>query len=210
MADLRNLDLDASDRGLKVQSLVRNTEALTAGATFTNEYFGFYVDAIGDAPWTFIPIDGKAAISFTPTANTQYNKHCSSITTPANGTGFGDLGGKTYELIDPISTWTLTGDSTTTNDVLTVAIGESADLDQDLSSVLPLIGAVYSYSYTVGTFDSATKALITYGGVDIYDEAVAGTYAGQLTAISSVGLELDVDVVAVADFTLTDISIQRV
>ena len=209
MADIRHLDIDATDNGIKTQSLVRNNETLTAGSANTNEYFGFYVNAQGGA-WSYIPIDGKAAISFTPTANTIYPYHCSSITPHGSGTGHGNLGGHVYELIDPISEWTLTGTSTTTNDVLTVAIGDSADLDQDLSSVLPLIGASYNYSYTIGTFDSATKALITYGGVDIYDEAVVGTYTGTIVAISSVGLELDVDVVATADFTLSDISITRV
>jgi hypothetical protein len=44
---------------------------------------------------------------------------------------------------------------------------------------------------------------------DYYTKAAVGSYTGQLTAASSVGLEVDIDVVITADFVLDSISIQR-
>jgi hypothetical protein len=209
MSDLRNLDLTATDGGLKTNTLVRNNEALTGGAANTSEYFGFYVNVVGGS-WSYIPIDGKAAISFTPTANTVYDYHVSSITPDAGGTGHGNLGGNVYELIDPISTWTVDADGSKVGGVLTVPFATTGSSAlTSASSVLPLIGKVYTYSYTVSSYTGATKAEIKYGGQVIYTKAAVGSYTGQLTAASSVGLEVDIDVVITADFVLDSISIQR-
>jgi len=208
MGDIRSLDITATDRGIKTNTLLRNNEALTAGSANTNEYFGFFVNAVGGA-WSYTPIDGKAAIAFTPQASTFYPYHVSSITPHASGTGDGDLGGFRKYLSDAISSWTLTGTSTTTNNILTVAVGDSADLDTG-SSVFPVVGATYKYEYTITQYTSATKALFTYGGVDFYDKAAAGTYTGTLTATAATDLEIDIDVVATDDFIMTGLKIERV
>jgi hypothetical protein len=207
MSDIRNLDLRATDGGVKVDTLMRRPVLLTAATANEAEYFGFFCNTSSGA-WSYTPIDGKVAISFTPVAATYYPYHVSSITPNTGDVGFGNLGGFANHLVDAISTWTLTGTETVTNDILTVAIGDSSDLDAG-SSVLPVVGHSYNYTYTITTFDSATKALMTYGGVDIYDEAVVGTYTGTITATAATGLEIDVDVVAVADFVMTGMQITR-
>ena len=207
MGDLRNLDLDATDSGLKVQSLYSNIKTLAA--TNTEEFFGFYCNASSGA-WTFIPYDSKAAVSFTPVAGTYYDYHCHSITPNGADTGHGNLGGHVHELIDAISTWTVDADGDLTGGVFTVpfAAGGSSALTS-ASSVLPVVGDSYNYSYTVSSYTAATKAEIKYGGVVIYTKAAAGTYTGTITATAATGLEVDIDVVATADFVLDSISVTR-
>jgi hypothetical protein len=208
MSDLRNLDLTATDGGLKTNTLVRNCIPLLAGQTYNQEFIGFFSNTAAALDWTITGIDAKASVAFTPKDSTLYNIHASAITLPAGADGHGYLPGWVYRLVDDISTWTLTGTQTTTSDILTVAVGNSSDLNAG-SSVLPVVGHRYNYTYTITTFDSAAKALMTYGGVDIYDEAVAGSYTGTITATAPTGLEIDIDVVAVADFVMTGMQITR-
>jgi hypothetical protein len=207
VSDIRSLNLSATDQGLKVQELCRNVETLTAGSANTKEYFGFYVNTVGGA-WSFSPIDGNTAISFTPTLNTFYNYHVSSITPHGSGTGHGNLGGHKIELVDRISTMTFSGTATTTSDILTVAIGDSATLTSD-SAAIPLIGGSYIYEIVVDTFSAATTFTISYGGVDIYDAAGIGTYTGQFTATTADNLAIVIDTVATADIVVSKLNIRR-
>ena len=207
MADIRSLDIDATDRGIKVQQLYRNTEALTAGSANNKEYFGFYVNTVSGA-WSITPIDGKAAISFTPVAGRYYDLHVSSITPAVGDTGFGNLGGRVYELVDPISTWTVDGDGVISS-VFTVPSTNGSSELTSASSVLPLVGETYEYTAVVSSYGSATVALITYGGQEIYNKGAAGTFSGTLTASTTAGLVVDIDVETTSDFVLDSISIKR-
>lgn len=208
MADLRHLDLEGVDGGLKTYCLYRNADQLTAGSANNKEYFGFFVGTVG-AAWSFTPYDGTAAISFTPSANTYYNFHCSSITPGAAATGFGNLGGYRHNLVDAISSWTVDGDGDLTGGVLTVPSTNGSSELTSASSVLPVVGDTYKYTAIVSSYGAATTALITYGGEEIYNKGVAGTYTGQLTASTSAGLVVDIDVETTSDFVLDSIVIKR-
>ena len=208
MSDIRNLDIEAVDSSICVKDLYRNAEALSAGAN-AGEYLGFYVNAAGDTDWSFVPYDGKAAVTFDPQASTYYNFHCSSITTGTNGTGFGCPPSYRHNLIDAISSWTVDGDGDLTGGVFTVPSTSGSSALTSASSVLPVIGDDYTYTYTVSSYSAATKAEIKYGGVVIYTKAAAGTYTDTITATAGTGLEVDVDVVTTADFVLDSIVIKR-
>jgi hypothetical protein len=210
MSDLRNLDLDEMDGGLKTYCLYKNADELTGGSANNNEYFGFYVGTVGGA-WSFTPYDGKAAISFTPITNTYYNFHCSTITPHASGTGFGNLGGTRYNMVDSISSWTVDGDGDLTGGVMTVTSSNGSSALTSASSVLPVIGDKYEYTLVISSFGAATQVIISYGGVEMWDETMtSGTYTGTLTTTSGVGLVVDVDVATTSDFVLDSILIKRV
>ena len=208
MSDIRSLDLIATDRGIKTNSLIRNAVSLTAGSANNAEYFGFYVNAVG-GDWSYTPIDGKAAITFTPEVTTFYPFHCSSITPHGSGTGFGDLGGFKYELIDAISSWTVDGDGSVAGGVFTVPSTSGSSELTSASSVLPVFGYEYEYTAVISSYGSATTALITYGGEDIYNKGAAGTYTGTLTASTVAGLVVDIDTETTANFVLDSISVKR-
>lgn len=208
MADIRNLDLQEVDGGVKTYCLFRNASALTAGTPNNAEYFGFYVNAQGGA-WSFTPYDGKASISFTPTANTYYPFHCSSISPHGSGTGFGNLGGYRHNLVDPISTWTVDVDGDLTGGVFTVTSASGSSDLTSASSVLPVVGDKYNYTAVVSSYDSAVTATISYGGEEIYNKGAADTYTGQLTASTTAGLVVSVATATVADFVLDSIVITR-
>jgi hypothetical protein len=208
MSDIRSLNLQEIDGGVKTYCLYRNADELTAGSANNTEYFGFFVGTVG-GDWSFTPYDGKAAISFTPSANTYYKFHCSAITPHASGTGFGNLGGYKNELTDAISTWTVDGDGGLTGGVFTVPSTSGSSALTSASSVLPVVGDVYEYTAVVSSYGSATTALITYGGQEIYNKGAAGTYTGELTASTVVGLVVDIDVAITSDFVLDSISIKR-
>ena len=211
MADLRNLDLDAADGGLKTYCLYKNAESLTAGSPNEKEYFGFHVGTVGGA-WSFTPYDAKAAItSWTPTANTYYHFHVSSITPHASGTGFGNLGGTRKNLVDAIASWTVDGDGDLTGGVFTVPSTSGSSALTSASSVLPVVGDQYKYTMVVSSFGAATQIIVSYGGVEIFDETgSAGTITGTLTTTSSAGLVVDVDVATTSDFVIDSIVIERV
>ena len=208
MADLRNLDLTATDGGLKTNALMRNPVALSASTTYNNEYFGFFVNAIGGV-WSYTPIDGKAAITFTPTASTWYPMHVSEIQTPAGATGFADIGGVAQVLNDTFSSMTFSGTATTDATSLTVAIGDSASLTS-ASSVLPVIGAKYRVSFKVSSYDSSTAATITYGGVDVWDDGTTGNFGVIVTASAATGLAIVATGITTADWVVEDLKIERV
>lgn len=208
MSDIRSLDLTETDGGVKTNTLIRNSVALTAGSANNAEYFGFYVNVVGGA-WSYTPIDGKAAISFTPTLTTFYPFHASSITPHGSGTGFGDLGGTARELVDAISTWTVDGDGSVAGGVFTVpSTSGSSDLTS-ASSVLPVVGDTYNYTAVVSSYGSATTALITYGGQEIYNKDAAGTFSGTLTATTVAGLVVSIGTEITSDFVLDSITITR-
>lgn len=208
MSDIRSLDITATDGGVKTNTLIRNPVALTGGSANNAEYFGFYVNVVGGA-WSYTPIDGKAAISFTPTATTFYPFHSSSITPHASGTGFGDEGGYKHELVDAISTWTVDAQGDLTGGILTVPIAGDTDLTS-ASSVLPVVGARYKYTAVISSYSDATTALISYGGEEIYNKDAAGTYTGELTASTSAGLVVSISTVATGPIILDSITIKRV
>ena len=208
MTDLRNLDLEGIDAGLKTYCLYKNAEALVSGAN-NKEYFGFYVGTQG-GDWSFTPYDGKASITFTPTANTYYKFHCSSVTRHASGTGFGNLCGTRQNMADSISTWTVDGDGSVAGGVLTVPSTSGSSALTSASSVLPVIGDMYEYTLVISSFGAATQAVISYGGVEIWDETeTSGTYTGTLTTTTAAGLVVDIDVETTSDFVLDSIVIKR-
>ena len=208
MSDIRHLDITATDKGIKTNTLIRNAEALTAGSANNKEYFGFYVNAVG-GDWSYTPIDGNAAITFTPEVTTFYPFHCSAITPHASGTGFGDLGGFKNNLVDAISTMTFTGTATVTNDILTVAVGNSATLNSD-SAVVPLVGQTYEYTIVINNYTAATTATMSMGGVEIYNKGATGTHTGTFTATAVTDFAIVVDTVATEDFVVGSIVIKRV
>ena len=209
MSDIRNLDLKATDGGVKVNTLVRNCIPLEASTTYNQEFVGFFANVGAATDWTITGIDAKTTVAFTPQNSTIYNIHLSAITLPAGATGHGYLPGYAVYLVDAINDWTVDGDGTATGGLFTVQSSNGSSALTSASSVLPVVGASYNYSITVDSFTAATKALVTYGGVDIYDKAAADTYIGVLTATAATGLEVDIDVVTTEDFVISDITITR-
>ena len=206
MADIRHLDLNATDGGVKVNTLVRNCIALTAG-TYNQEFVGFFSNVPG-AAWSVTAIDSKAAVSFTPQASTQYWVHASSVTVPGGGTGHGYLPGYRYELIDGISTWTVDGTGDLTGGIFTVPIGGSSDLTS-ASSVLPVVGYRYKYSVNVTSYTGATTAVVSYGGEELYNKGALGVYSGIVTPSTAAGLVVSVTGAATTDFVISSVSITR-
>ena len=207
MADLRNLDLNATDGALKVNTLVRNCKALTAG-TYNEEFVGFFANVPTGSDWTVTGIDANASVPFLPTTSTIYNVHASAITLPTGATGHGYLPGYKYELTDKVSSMTFSGVSTTTDNILTVAVGDSATLTS-ASAVVPLVGATYNYRFDI-EYSGATTATVSMGGVELYNKGTTGVYVGKFTATAVTDFAIVLSVVAVGDFTLRNLSVTRV
>lgn len=207
MSDLRNLDLTETDGGLKTHSLIRSCKSLSASTTYNEEFVGIWVETPSGLAWTFTGIDANETTSFVPSGATRYDLHLSAVTLPAGATGHGLKPGYKYELVDPISSMTFSGTSTTTNDILTVAVGDSATLTS-ASCVIPLVGQKYKYSFDI-TYSSATTATVSIGGTTLYDKEASGHYTGDFTASTVDPLEIIVATVATSDFTLSGLTIRR-
>ena len=206
MSDIRHLDVTATDGGIKVNTLVRNCIALTAG-TYNQEFVGFFTNVPG-AAWTVTGIDAKESVSFTPQTSTQYWVHASSIVVPGGGTGHGYLPGYRYELVDAISTWTVDGTGDLTGGIFTVPTAGSSDLTS-ASSVLPVVATRYNYSVNVTSYTGATTAVVSYGGQELYNKGAIGVYSGIVTPTTAAGLVVSVTG-ATTDFVISSVSITRI
>jgi uncharacterized transporter YbjL len=114
-------------------------------------------------------------------------------------------------MVDSISSWTVDGDGDLTGGVMTVTSSNGSSALTSASSVLPVIGDKYEYTLVISSFGAATQVIISYGGVEMWDETMtSGTYTGTLTTTSGVGLVVDVDVATTSDFVLDSILIKRV
>lgn len=207
MADLRHLDLHATDGGLKVNTLVRNCIPLTASTTYNQEFVGFFSNVPSALAWTVTGIDANESVDFVPDASTIYNLHASAITLPAGASGHGYLPGYKYELTDAISSMTLSGTSTTTNNILTVAVGDSATLTS-ASAVIPLVGQTYKYSFDI-EYGGATTATVSMGGTELYNKGATGRFNGKFTATTVAPLAIVLATIATSDFTLQNLTVTR-